>query len=224
MAQITCGGADVLRGEFHFPARGPWWATLELDTATAPSGQVSIVVAGGFTLQGTVAAGGVFADVAHVDVVGGAGGIGELVPRAAYQSGLLRDPLNAALRAGGEQLSATVSQQLLAVQLKFWSQIEERVGAALDRVAGAAGRALGKAITWRVLDDGTVWLGEESWPSATLPKADDVLEVLPADRRHVIGAEAPSLMPGVDLDGVGKVLAVDHWVAPDAVRTWAWVL
>ena len=224
MAQITVAGADVLRCSFHFPERGPWWMEAALDATNAPSGRVEIAVEGGFTLQGAVVSGGVFADVAHVEVIGGAGGLSEIVPRAAYQRGMLRDPLNAALRAGGEQLSDTVSQQILAVNLAFWSQVEQRVGTTIDRIAGAAARSLGKEISWRVLDDGKVWLGEEAWPSAKLHKGDDVLDVLPADRRHVIGGEAPSLLPGVDLEGVGKVVAVDHWVSPDAVRTWAWVL
>lgn len=224
MALITCGSADALRSEFHFPARGPWWSRLSLDTTTAPSGQVSIAAADGFSLTGTVAVGGVFADVAHVTVIGGAGGLGTIVPAAAYRGALLRDPLNAVLRAAGESLSSSVDQSILSTVLPMWAQVAQRASTAIDTLCFAATQALGSPVTWRVLDDGTVWLGVESWSSATLPDTADVLDAFPSEQRYVIGAATPALLPGVTLDGVGKVSAVDHFVTATEVRTWAWVV
>jgi hypothetical protein len=51
----------------------------------------------------------------------------------------------------------------------------------------------------------------------------DLLEAFPAEGRYVIGAETPSLLPGVALEGVGHVAAVDHWITPHEVRSWAWI-
>jgi hypothetical protein len=78
-------------------------------------------------------------------------------------------------------------------------------------------------VLWRVLSDGSVWMGTESWPSAKLPDGADVLERFPSELRVELGVQTPTLMPGVNLDGVGKVAAVDHWVEHDQVRTDAWL-
>jgi hypothetical protein len=50
-----------------------------------------------------------------------------------------------------------------------------------------------------------------------------VLDSFPADSRFVIGAESPWLLPGVNVAGVGKVVAVDHFFDHHEVRSWAWV-
>jgi hypothetical protein len=223
MALMTCGGSDVLRAELHFPARAAWWARLKLDAATAPSGKVTIAAAGGLSVKGTVLDGGVFCDVAHIQVAGGAGGLGAIVPPAAYQQAQLRDPLGAVLQAAGESLSSTTSSSVLAVQLPSWTVLAERAATAIDALCSAASRALGMSITWRILGDGTVWLGAESWPAQKMPAGADLLDVSPDEGRYVIGTDTPSLLPGVALDGVGKVSAVDHWVNHSEVRTWAWV-
>lgn len=227
MALMTCAGADVgadvLRARIHVPERGTWWAPLALDTATAPSGSVTLAAAGGLSLKGFVAVAGVFCDVAELQLVGGAGGLGKLVSPASYQNALLRDPLGAILKDAGESLSATTSANVLAVELRGWTVVAQDAAAAIDALCAAASKVLGNSITWRVLSDGTIWLGEESWPSQQLPRGADVLEVFPGEGRHVIGVETPALLPGVNVAGIGKVLAVDHWLTHDEVRTWAWV-
>jgi hypothetical protein len=223
MALVTCAGADVERGRLHLPSRGAWQARIKLDVATAPTGGVTLAAAGGLTASGTVATGGVQLDSAYVRIVGGAGGLGKSIAPAAYRAALVRDPLAAILSAVGETLSPTVDPALLATLLPVWTHTAERASAALDHLAYAAGQALGQAITWRVLLDGTVWIGAESWPAASLPSGDDVLCFFPDEGRYEIGASTPSLAPGVNLAGVGHVAAVDHWVASDQVRTWAWV-
>lgn len=223
MALATCGDADVLGMAAHLPGRGAWFAKLTLDTATAPSGQVTIAATGGLTLKGTVITGGVFCDVARVYVVGGAGGLRAASPTSAYQNAQLRDPLNAVLKAAGETLSATTSESVLAVLLDFWTVPASRTSLALDGLCRAASAAIGSDVVWRVLDDGTIWMGAETWPAAQLPFGADVLDFFPDEGRYVIGVDTPALLPGVNLDGVGQVAAVDHWLSDDEVRTWAWV-
>jgi hypothetical protein len=223
MALLTCGGADVLKAEIHLPARGAWWASVMLDTATAPSGAVTLAAADGISLAASVVVAGVFCDVAHVQLVGGAGGLGTILTPSAYEVAQLRDPLAAALKAGGEVVSSTVASSITGVQLGQWTLVGSTVSRALDELCGAAAAALGQAVGWRVLGDGSVWLGSETWPSASLPTGADLLEAFPAEGRYVIGADTPSLLPGVNLTGVGQVVAVDHWITHTEVRTWAWV-
>jgi hypothetical protein len=223
MALIRCGGADVERGRIHFPQRGPWYAELTLDTAKAPTGKVTIAAAGGFSLAGTVQRAGVFLDSARVRIVGGAGGLGTIIPPSAYQNALLRDALGAVMQASGETLSATIDPSITGVLLPMWTHVAQRATGALDRLTFAAGKALGKTIVWRVLGDGTLWLGAETWPAQSMPAGSDVLAFFPDEGRYEIGAATPALLPGVKLAGVGQVGAVDHWLEHNAVRTWAWL-
>lgn len=217
MALITCAGADVLDGAIHMPSRGAWWARLRLDTATAPSGKVTISADGGLSLAGFVAVSGVFCDVAQVQIVGGAGGLGKILTPAAWQNAQLRDPLNAIAGMTGESLSSTIDSSLLSIQLPAWTVVASNAARAIDELCGAA------SSTWRVLSDGSIWLGVETWPAQEMPNGSDLLEVYPGEGRYVIGVDTPSLAPGVALSGVGNVAAVDHWIRPHEVRTWAWV-
>lgn len=224
MALISCAGADVMRMRLHMPQRRAWWAWLDLDTATAASGQVTIAADGGLSWTGTVKQpSGVFLDSARVRVVGGGGGLETLTSPAAYESAQLGDPLRAILSAAGEMLSSTVSASVTSVLLSSWTITATYVSHALDELCFAASAALGQTIIWRVLTDGTVWLGAESWPDLSMPDGADVLEQAPEEGRYVIGATTPFLYPGVNLDGVGHVAGVDHWISHSMVRADAWI-
>lgn len=223
MALARCANADVLRGRIHFPYRGAWFAPLVLDTATLPSGQVQIVVNGGFTLTGTIEQpSGVQLDAAHVRVVGGGGGLGTIVSPAAYENALLRDPLNAVLQQSGEKLSGTVDASITSLLLSKWTHVAQRAADAIDRLAYAAGHALGKVVVWRVLGDGTVWIGADTWTSQAMPSGSDVIDYFPEEGRYELGVEAPWLMPGVNVTGIGNVAAVDHVLEHDGNRSHAW--
>ena len=216
MAAVTCAGAVVLRGAIHLPTVGPWYADLVLDTATAPSGKVTLAVDGGLSLAGFAVVAGVFLDAAHVRLVGGAGGWQRLVS-AEFRDAHVRDPLGAILQQAGEAQSSTIAASLLTQALASWSIPQSTAATALGLLADAAG------VNWRVLGDGSVWLGAETWPAATLPAGDAIVEQWPSDGRFEIGCDVPSLLPGVNLAGVGNVIAVDHVIEPSRVRSHAWV-
>lgn len=223
MALITCGDAAVQRGRSHMPIRGAWWAELVLDTAEAPTGSVTIEAADGLSIKGTVQEpSGIFLDSAHVRIVGGAGGLGKLCEPRAFQNAQLRDLLSVVTAASGDTLSSTIDGALLATLISAWSSMQIPAAQSLDEICSYVSKARGETINWRYLGDGSLWLGAESWPTSTLPTTDDLLEPDPATGRQVIGAATPSLLPGVNLDGVGNVLAVDHWIESNQIRTWAW--
>lgn len=222
MSTITCGDADVIRGRIHLPLRGAWWAELVLDTDKAPTGSVKIEAADGLSLAGTVQRAGVYQDVVHARIVGGAGGLGKPCEPRAFQNAQLSDPLGVVTDASGDTLSGDVSATLKATLLTAWSSAKITAAQGLDEIVGYASSAGGATINWRYLGDGKLWLGSESWPTAKLATADELLELEPSSGRQVIGVATPSLLPGVDLDGVGHVLGVDHWIEPTQIRTWAW--
>jgi hypothetical protein len=224
VALITCAGADVLRLRVHMSQRRAWWGWLDLDVADAPSGKVQIAAAGGMTLTGTIKQpSGVFLDAARVRIVGGAGGLDVVIAPAAYENAQLGDPLRAVLSAAGETLSTSVLSTITSVFLSKWTLTATPAARALDELCYAASAQLGQIVVWRVLSDGTVWLGAETWPAQKMPAGADVLESAPAEGRFVIGASTPFLVPGVNLDGVGNVAGVDHWVTHSQVRSDAWI-
>lgn len=219
-ALVTCGGLDVLSMEIHMPARAWWWARGKLDGKLSSSGQVTISAAGGLSLTGTVLSplSGVFLGSALVQIVGGAGGLSKIVQPRAFQNAIVRDALSAILRDAGESISSSIAQQLLSLQLAQWSISAQPAAKAIDLLAAFAG-----AETWRVLSDGTVWMGAESWPQQSLPPTADILTRFPDEGRFEIGCETPALLPGVFLsDASSNIGAVDHFIEFDQVRTWAW--
>jgi len=224
MSLIKCGTSDVLTGHIHMPSRGPWFAELDLDTDTAPSGKVNLASDGGLSIKGTVVKPG--ADrrgIMHTRMVGGAGGLAVLVGAASYANALLSDPLNAIMSASGESLSSTISTSITSIILPFWSHLVQSARAALDLLVSAAARALGLALTWRMLSDGTVWIGQETWPSQAMAAGADLVRQFPSAGRYELGVQTLSLLPGVNLASVGNVGAVDHWVADSNLESWAWL-
>ena len=222
MSLVTCFGADVLRGEIHMAIRGAWWAELVLDLTTTPTTSTAEIVAtGGLSITGAIAKFGTFLDQAHVRVVGGAGGLDTQV-LGAFRNARLGDPLGAILRGAGERLSSATDSELLVVDLPYWT-VSGIARNALDELAIAAAAALGEDVNWRVLGDGFVWMGREDWLEQALPDGADIVDRFPAEGRIVIGVETPALFPGVNLTDVGRVIAVDHYIGSDSVRTHAWV-
>lgn len=219
---MTCGGADVLSAHLTIPIRGPWTAEVVLDTATNVTGSVTLSAQGGLSLRGAVAWGQVNPALQQWEgvIVGGAGGLSRTVS-GAYQYAQLRDPLAALLQQAGET-QGDVAADVLAVSLQHFSMGQWTAAAALEQLAAQASKALGTAINWRPMSDGRIWIGAETWPTRSLATGEDVLDPAGADRRVTIGAQTPALLPGVALDGVGRVIAVDHWIDAYAVRTWAW--
>jgi hypothetical protein len=218
---IRCADLDVLTGKIVQPGRGVWTADLKLSSDTAPSGQVSIVADGGLTLKGTVvpASSGVAVDVAHVRIVGGAGGLTNDVS-GSFESAQASDVLKAITDATGEALSSTISSEVLGVSLDHWHMGVYKASRALDELADFSGVQLGKAITWRVLPDGTIWIGEDTFPALAMPDDAVIEQAFPSEQRTVLGVSVPFLSPGVNLDTVGNINNVEHWITPGSVRTW----
>jgi hypothetical protein len=76
---------------------------------------------------------------------------------------------------------------------------------------------LSPSATWRILLDGTVWFGEETWPELTVDA--EVLERKPAENTAVLGVDTLTIRPGVTLADLGRVELVEHWVGADKVRS-----
>ena len=79
---------------------------------------------------------------------------------------------------------------------------------------------------WRVLIDGTVWVGFEGWPASSLPDTAPIHSE-PEKGRITIASDAPAVFPGTTfqftLPGQGpqavRVGGVRHIIRANGVRT-----
>jgi hypothetical protein len=221
MALLTCNGLSVLEATIRMPKIGAWDADVVIDTADASqflAGQrVTLTTDDGeFSLVGTVRLSrtGVWIDSTRCRVVGGAGGLSQMVPARYYQYGTLKIPLGDILSAAGESLSSTADAGVLATSLQSWTTVAQRAGMEIAALAQAAG----PAVSWRVLSDGTIWLGPESWPAAPDSFEYTLIDQHPNENRAEIGADTLALVPGMSLGGQ-NISHLVHTVEPERVRT-----
>lgn len=221
-AFCTVAGLNVLDGLVYLPRTGVWHADLNVDSFSPLSGSVSIQL-GSQTLNGTVTRSG--SDVSkrlRVRIVGGNAGLGKVLPPKSYWQVPLRIPLTDAITGAGETLSATADPNLLGMQLLAWSCMQ---GGTAGGVVGALMASVPNT-AWRVLIDGTVWCGYESWPPSSLPDTVTIHSE-PEKGRVTIASDAPSVLPGTAFSytppgsatQTKNVSYVRHVIRPDSIRT-----
>lgn len=220
MTALRIGDAAVTRCDVTFPRRGVWCADVDLDAETAPSGRVSLVVDGGPTWSGTVISGGVSHGLWSGRIVGGAGGLRGTIEARAYRNATLADVVADVLTDTQESVTPTMGD--LGIAAALWHRVRGSGSAALGSVADAAGYG------WRVLADGGVWMGAETWPALALGDVS-LLEVDRLRRVYVLGGDTLAIVPGVTItlpDESGDVAVrtgdVEHMTAPDGYTTRVW--
>lgn len=224
MSLVTINDMNVFSGTITAPLRGVWTADLVIDQ-TDLSGfnagtAVTIKSDDGYELKGAVAPdrAGDFLEAVHVRVLGGAGGMGKNVTAKAYSTpgAYVRDVLNGIAGDAGETLSSDIAASLLSTDLSAWNTIavsaSQNLTALLNIVAPDA--------DWRILADGKLWCGDETWPTSSLTY--DLLNHDPAQATYELGVSSPSIMPGVTIDGIGKVARVEHVIDAQHIRTRVW--
>ncbi len=219
MALVTVNGKDAISMKLEIPRVGAWHADMKVDSVSAISSPVSVVVGDGvLVLNGAVARGGVFADAADIRIVGGAGRLNQLATPRHYVQPTVRSILAHLLGDAGEMLSPTVSAAILNRHLDFWTTVALPGGAIIARLCAT----LGAGYVWRILPAGTFWLGVETWPDSGLRDLDDYQTIVeyPEAGYAILGVEAPRLLPGTTLGG-RRVSRVEHDVG-ETTRTRVW--
>lgn len=219
MSHTTLSGFEVLDGHVSLPRHGVWHADLVLDDTegqTLPTA-VTLQVGDSLSLVGTVVRGGEWQGRRSVRVVGGAGGLSTELTGRWYAGAPFRLPIRDTLEEAGEKLSTTSSDDVLDVTATpGWSRTGGPACDALHRLVGDAGA------TWRVLPDGTVWVGTETWPNAS-PIDDNVITAdAPTSGRLSFATERPTLLPGQTLNG-RRVSYVELAITSDRIRVEAWI-
>jgi len=225
MALVTANNVAVISGVITRPLVGVWTADLKLDQTTDASGftpgtKVTIASENNYSIAGVVDPnrGGSFLDSMHVRILGGAGGMSKLATARAYAQGsLARDVINGLMRDGGESLSSTTDAGMLATSIGAWAVLGHTVGWNLRALL----RIVAPAMSWRMLPDGTLWIGSETWPAAS--GTFDAIDQDPADGSYVLGVEAPFCAPGTSISGLGNVNRCIDVIAGGRLRTHVYV-
>jgi hypothetical protein len=220
MLQVTLASGQVRQvssGAVDMPLTGIWMADCKLITQPSdetPSGHV-VLTLGESLMPGTVAVAELVEGLTHLRVVGGRGGLGNSLKPKHYYRPTVRHLLVDWARDTGETLSPTCTAATLATQLEAWTTLSLPAGAQLAALCAV----LGGGTNWRVLADGTLWVGVETWPASDA--AYRSIETDGAGGTRVIGTDGPVVRPGTTLDG-RKIDSVVHDIDGNRTRiTWA---
>lgn len=199
----------VSGGRLDLPLTGIWLADVKMDDQVAPEiGTLVTATLRETAMPATVAAAELVDGIVHVRLIGGKGGLGNTSRPKHYHRPLLRHVINDLLRDAGEMLSTTSTQGVLSLSLEAWTTLKRSTGATLAALCAVAGA------NWRVLADGTVWIGVESWPESTAQIRSLARDGAAAS--SLIGTDGPEVWPGTTLNS-RRVDGVIHDL--DANRT-----
>lgn len=212
MLSASLNGAAVVAAHVVMPKVGTWLAELELDSDEAPEGRATLAL-GDATLVGTAYRSGVTRGAASVRLVGGAGKLASELPAKSYSSVPLRLPIVDAIASAGETLSSASDASLLARALPRWTRARGRLSETLAALLSDSGAS------WRVLSDGSIWVGEETWPALEIEH--DLISEDPTSGRIEIGSDSFALRPGVMFRSQA-ISKVEHLLDGDHVRSIAW--
>lgn len=202
---VTVNGHAVLSAKVRMTLRGAWTFVGNVDAAGgAVPGSPALLEAPGLSLPASVWRTGFFRGSAATTLVGGNGGLGEAVVPQSFRIAPLRLILAAILEAGGETLSPTSDAAILERLVGRWSVAAGPVATALELLAEDQG------FSWRVVDDGGIWVGVETWPKSPVDGLLDVPDLDESSGRMTAAiADRCGLRPGTTYGG-RKIVAVEY--------------
>lgn len=150
-----------------------------------------------------------------VRVLGGAGGLGKTATPKHYANTTVGGVVSDLLATAGEQASSSAESSARGRQLAQWTTL----GVPCGRALGTLLAALGPELTWRILPDGTLWYGTETWP--TVQPAHEFLNVNPLAGSFTVFSVDELVFPGTKFLGE-KVSAVEHSLLGGSIRSTIW--
>jgi hypothetical protein len=180
------------------PRNGEWYCDLDLDQEDIPSGKIKFVL-DDIEFTGTVEPenSGTDGSRAKCTLMAGNGRIRQPVKAHSYSGAggvkvgtIVRD----ILKDCGEDLSDLSDGPTLEKKLPRWHIIEGIPAAtALSHLAKFSDSS------WRMLRDGTVWFGAETWPE--VEPEGTLVDQRWSDGRVELAAEKPNMVPGTIYQG-----------------------
>jgi hypothetical protein len=201
MALVTVNGLQVFEARLCMPRTGVWHVDLLSSDGQVVVGPATINVnSGAVVLSGAAAMSrtGVFADTARARVAGGAGGMGLSAVPKHYTGTNVRIVLGDLLAAAGEKLSPTADVGILATGVDAFTVSANPIGTLLSQLLAAAA----PGASWRMLTDGTLWVGRETWPDAGVDRTTyQIREDNAETRTMMIEVDAPLILVGKTFEG-----------------------
>lgn len=209
-------GSPVSSGYVRLPRVGTWVSDLDVDADGAvPRGQkVTVRLDENTFLVGTVFRSGAPFGRAQYRIVGGAGGLAKRLPARPWRVSPVRIPLGDTLEEAGERLSVASDAGALGTFLPHWVRAEGKASWGVVPLVSAAGA------TWRVVADGSIWVGPETWP-ATKARGTRQNEQS-VDGVRLYAMDRFDLFPGQMFDSI-RVDVVEHRMEQSGVRTLVWM-
>lgn len=217
MTTIALNGIPTLSGKVFEPRVGTWWAEVQVSGDEVPSGQVRLDFLGELEFIGTVKSvrSAVDSELVTVRIEGGSGRLDELWLgpkhfRDVDLGTLIRD----LTQRTGDTVDESVSGAVLGARVKFWTRPRTIGDAYLGSIAAEAGAA------WRVLRNGNLWMGAETWPTES---HDYIIEkMLPADNAVIVAPQLlPTVSPGITFEGKRVAEVLTSWDARNLRQTVA---
>lgn len=212
MSLVTIDGADVLEAAIVVPRLGvPTFQAAVLERDAPRAGGIEVAL-GSQTWKARIKRSGAYSGRFVLHAVGGAGGLATLLSPKAYQGVPVRIPLTDIVQGAGEVLSPLSTAGVVDAFLGNWTRVEQGAGFALAALLARAGRP-----SWRILSDGSLWVGTETWPAAAMQRWTVVGE---GPHRGVVELVStdPLVLPGETFDE-RKVSVVEHRVTSRGLRT-----
>lgn len=199
MALIYVNDQSALETRICTPRTGAWHIDALIDDPDAIAGAVTVNVNDGAQVfRGTVVRSGVFADTGHLRVVAGAAGLGTSATPRHYQGPSVRTVLRDLLSDAKETLASSADASILATGLDAWTTTATPIGTLISLLLAAAA----PGSSWRMLPDGTLWVGRETWPAANIDSTlYQVFQDSPESGDMVIGVDAPLPLVATTFEG-----------------------
>jgi hypothetical protein len=213
MAIVTVNGLTAYDAQMFTPRFGAWQIDMRIDDPNPPTGKVRVVldtdvqalgITAGRVLRGTATRSGPFIDASQVRVVAGAGGLGLTAKPRHYEAPTLGLVLTDLLRDAGEDMSGSADLGILNIQLAAWTTGARPVGSVIRDIFAVAA----PAAAWRMLDDGTVWVGTDAFAASPIDASTyEVIDRSAEENSVQIETDGPLPLVGTTFEG-GQVNCV----------------
>lgn len=191
---FTANGLRLLKATMSEPLRNAWVVDIEVDASEDIGDSITLELGDtAATCVGTKVRG----DVEHGRwigrIVGGKGGLSKEIASKYYTSVPVRTVLSDIATDSGETLDGTITDDVLGRALARWTRPKAEAKLALDDLAAELG------LSWRVLRNGKIWIGSETWPVVSMPHVE-LSRGPSAGTLTVAPTEAPLVRPGTTFE------------------------
>lgn len=202
MTALTLDSNPVLSASISMPRIGTWFADVTVSGEVALSGQVALTDGSSGLLGAVINQDGAFAGRTFTRLVGGAGGLRNVLSPRHYRSASVGKILGDICSEAGEKKSLLIDPRLSLQRVPYWSRPAGTGGAALANLCDSLGAV------WRVLPTGEVWIGEPGL-SLAAPSEYQVLDRDPLDGSYDIAIDGPSLWVGMS-QAAGTIRRIEY--------------